>query len=301
MFKDSFKYYKARKPPPNLEHVIDPMKPSNKNVRKMNVDFQSETGLGVKFGLKSMKEWNIYEFINIPGLILLQNPFTAKGQQEWIIKCLKEYTEKPNITNIDAHGLLSNNETWWDTCFGTMPRKDLLSRLRWTTLGYHHNWDTKHYSENLKSKMPNDLKDLIEYLARILGFQEFKAEAAIINYYKMNSTLAGHTDHSEAYLEAPLFSISFGQAAIFLIGGLKQENSAHALFLRSGDVLVMSGNSRLKYHGVPKILIDESKPWSSMPNSSINNEDWQKVNAYISDSRINVNVRQVLKPGQLNL
>jgi hypothetical protein len=33
MFKDSFKYYKARKSPPNLEHVIDPIKSSNQNVR----------------------------------------------------------------------------------------------------------------------------------------------------------------------------------------------------------------------------------------------------------------------------
>jgi alkylated DNA repair protein alkB family protein 1 len=149
--------------------------------------------------------------------------------------------------------------------------------------------------------MPDDLKDLTEYLANVLEFHEFKAEAAIVNYYKMNSTLAGHTDHSEAYLEAPLFSISFGQTAIFLIGGLSQEDSAHALYLRSGDILVMSGSSRLKYHGVPKILMDPSEPWASLTNFSINNEDWLKVKAYISDSRINLNVRQVLRPGQLNL
>jgi alkylated DNA repair protein alkB family protein 1 len=51
-------------------------------------------------------------------LILLQNPFTVRGQQEWIMKCLKEYTKKPNILNIDAHDLLKNKESWWDTCFG---------------------------------------------------------------------------------------------------------------------------------------------------------------------------------------
>lgn len=39
-----------------------------------------------------------------------------------------------------------------------------------------------------------------------LGFKNFEAEAAIVNYYHMDSTLSGHTDHSEQNLEAPLFS-----------------------------------------------------------------------------------------------
>lgn len=179
--------------------------------------------------------------------------------------------------------------------------QDLLSKLRWATLGYHHNWDTKHYSEDLKTKMPEDLADLTSCFASYLGFHHFKPEAAIINYYRMNSTLAGHTDHSEVFLEAPLFSISFGQTAIFLIGGLEKEDPAHAIYLRSGDVVVMSGGSRLRYHGVPKILANESLLWKSMNSSSVNEEDWQKAQTYISEARININVRQVLKPEQLNL
>ena len=151
--------------------------------------------------------------------------------------------------------------------------------------------------------MPEDLEDLTNYFAAVLGFHEFKAEAAIVNYYRMNSTLAGHTDHSEIFLEAPLFSISFGQTAIFLIGGLRQEDPAHAVFLRSGDVIVMSGDSRLRYHGVPKILPDPSMPWvdTADTNNSRSDEDWKNAQSYISKARINLNIRQVLKPGQLRL
>lgn len=181
----------------------------------------------------------------------------------------------------------------------------LLPKLRWATQGYHHNWDTKHYSEDSKTEMSKDLCDLTELLANALGFNEFKAEAAIVNYYRMNSTLAGHTDHSEINVEAPLFSISFGQTAIFLIGGPSQEDPAEALFLHSGDIVVMSKSSRLSYHGVPKILPAEIQPWeyyeNPNPDSRINEEDWCKAKSYIREARINLNVRQVLKSGQSKL
>lgn len=152
--------------------------------------------------------------------------------------------------------------------------------------------------------MPSELCSLTSVLAKALGFPDFKAEAAIVNYYRMNSTLAGHTDHSEVNAMAPLFSISFGQTAIFLIGGRKHEDSAYALFLRSGDVAVMSGSSRLRYHGVPKILPASKTPWDdneSDGQSSSNCEDWRKARAYIAEARINMNVRQVLQPGQIVL
>lgn len=188
-------------------------------------------------------------------------------------------------------------------CRASERSKDILPKLRWATLGYHHNWDTKLYSENSKSDVPIELSGLTSVLAKALGFSDFKAEAAIINYYRMNSTLAGHTDHSEINITAPLFSISFGQTAIFLIGGLRQEDPANAIFLRSGDVIVMSGDSRLRYHGVPKILLASNTPWNddqtdNSDNLVYNCNDWYKARVYIAEARININVRQVLEPGQ---
>lgn len=75
-----------------------------------------------------------------------------------------------------------------------------------------------------------------------------------MNYYHMDSTLSGHTDHSEKDLAQPLLSLSFGQSAIFLIGGTTKQTRPKALLLNSGDIVIMSGDSRLAYHGVPKIL-----------------------------------------------
>lgn len=112
-----------------------------------------------------------------------------------------------------------------------------------------------------------------------------KAEAAIVNYYHLNSTLCAHTDHSEYdALTKPLLSFSFGNAAVFLIGGpTKGDYPPSPLLLRSGDILLMTGSSRLCFHAVPRILAD--------PQFHENAEEISC--SYIHDKRININVRQV--------
>ncbi len=120
-----------------------------------------------------------------------------------------------------------------------------------------------------------------------------KAEAAIVNYYHMNSTLCAHTDHSEFdALTKPLISFSFGNAGIFLIGGqTKTECQPSPILLRSGDILLMTGSSRLCFHAVPRILSD-SLLLSEIFSKNMNDNDkvcW----SYIHDKRININVRQV--------
>ena len=57
--------------------------------------------------------------------------------------------------------------------------------------------------------MPADLTRLSEYLASAVGYPHYQAEAAIINFYHEDSTLAGHTDHSEFDHEAPLISVRY--------------------------------------------------------------------------------------------
>lgn len=84
---------------------------------------------------------------------------------------------------------------------------ELQYKLRWVTLGYHHNWDTKHYDSHHQSPFPSDLAKLTQFILAAVGFPEFSAEAAIVNYYHLDSTLSGHTDHSEKDLTAPLISI----------------------------------------------------------------------------------------------
>ena len=153
---------------------------------------------------------------------------------------------------------------------------------RWATLGYHHNWDTKQYSEDSRTEFPVELAILSSEVAMTLGWTKFKAEAAIVNYYPTSSTLNPHTDHSERNLSAPLVSISLGLSAIFLIGGSTLAEKPTALLLKSGDVLVMAKESRTAYHALPKVLPDT---WGGGKDG--------RVGKYLSQHRININVRQV--------
>lgn len=57
---------------------------------------------------------------------------------------------------------------------------------------------------------------------------------------------------------------SFGQHAIFLIGGKTKDEKPSAIFLKSGDIVVMSKESRLSYHAVPRILKTDVE-WINKP------------------------------------
>lgn len=56
---------------------------------------------------------------------------------------------------------------------------------------------------------PGDLSKLSKLIAAVIGYQNFEAEAAIVNYYALDSSIGGHTDHSERNHKAPLLSIRF--------------------------------------------------------------------------------------------
>jgi alkylated DNA repair protein alkB family protein 1 len=61
-----------------------------------------------------------------------------------------------------------------------------------------------------------------------------------------------------------LLFLSFGQSAVFLLGGQTIEDKPTAMLIRSGDIVVMSGTSRLCYHGIPRILSTDATPWNDM-------------------------------------
>lgn len=97
---------------------------------------------------------------------------------------------------------------WLSTFCSSSPLKErLVYRLRWVTLGYHYDWDSKTYHPSHHTHFPQDLAALSQLLVAASGWEGFRAEAGIVNYYHMDSTLSPHTDHSEPDITAPLVSI----------------------------------------------------------------------------------------------
>jgi DNA oxidative demethylase len=83
-------------------------------------------------------------------------------------------------------------------------------------------------------------------------------EACLVNCYREGAKLGLHRDEDEQDFSAPVVSISLGDMAIFRIGGNERSGPTETLKLSSGDVLVLGGESRLRYHGIDRILTGTS-------------------------------------------
>ena len=102
-------------------------------------------------------------------------------------------------------------------------------------------------------------------------------EACLVNFYMGSAKMGLHQDRDEEDFAAPVVSISLGDTAIFRIGGTSRGGITQPLKLESGDVLVMGGPSRLRFHGVDRVLSGTS--------------------SLLKDGgRINLTLRRVTKP-----
>lgn len=85
-----------------------------------------------------------------------------------------------------------------------------------------------------------------------------RADVCIMNYYTGEARMGVHQDKDERRetiaTGIPIVSVSLGDAARFVVGGVTRREPTRPLILRSGDVLVMGGPSRLRFHGVTRIL-----------------------------------------------
>ena len=130
-------------------------------------------------------------------------------------------------------------------------------------LGKHWNGLTYKYEDRRSDfdglavpEIPASFADLARTAAADAGF-EMRPDMCIMNYYTSDAKLGVHQDKDERpetiAAGIPIVSISLGDAARFVVGGLSRKDPTSPLILRSGDVLVMGGPSRLRYHGVTRV------------------------------------------------
>jgi alkylated DNA repair protein (DNA oxidative demethylase) len=81
----------------------------------------------------------------------------------------------------------------------------------------------------------------------------------LINFYDADARLGLHQDRGESSLDAPVVSISLGDEATFLLGGLSRKDPTRRIALHSGDIVWFGGASRLIFHGVEGIQSGLSK------------------------------------------
>ena len=79
----------------------------------------------------------------------------------------------------------------------------------------------------------------------------FVPDAAIVNLYAPGARLGLHQDGDEP-VDAPVVTISLGDTCRFRFAAVDRRTAPFTdLELRSGDLLVFGGPTRLIYHGVP--------------------------------------------------
>lgn len=101
--------------------------------------------------------------------------------------------------------------------------------------------------------MPQPFLDLVAAAVADTPWPRFVPDACLINFYAAGAKMGLHQDKDERDFKQPIVTVSLGDDADFLIGGTKRSDKTLAVVVRSGDVLIFGGDSRMRYHGIRKI------------------------------------------------
>lgn len=100
---------------------------------------------------------------------------------------------------------------------------------------------------------------LLKIWADLAGY-DAPPECCLVNIYQGEKARMGlHQDRDEAAFDAPVVSISLGDTCVFRVGGFNRSDKTKSFRLASGDVVVLGGPSRMRFHGVDRILPGSSQ------------------------------------------
>ena len=133
----------------------------------------------------------------------------------------------------------------------------------WNPLTYRYEQTRADYDDAPVPPLPADLAGLAARVAREAGFA-CEPDICLINWYGPDGRMGLHQDKDESRssIEAgvPVVSISLGDTARFLFGGLRRRDPVEPILLESGDAFVFGGPARLRYHGVSRIVPGTAPP-----------------------------------------
>jgi len=136
--------------------------------------------------------------------------------------------------------------------------------VRMLCLGRH--WNARTYAyEDCRSDidslpvpaLPDSLATIAARIANEAGFA-VTPDLCIVNWYSESSRMGLHQDKDESPHSLteglPVISLSIGDTALFLFGGLRRRDPIEKIPLESGDAFVFGGPARLRHHGVSRVL-----------------------------------------------
>lgn len=146
--------------------------------------------------------------------------------------------------------------------------------VRMLCLGRHWNGRTYQYEQtrsDFDGLAPPCIPENFEQIARdIAGAANMSLmpDVCIINSYERDGRMGLHQDKDEGPRSIadgwPVVSISIGDTARFLFGGLRRRDPVETILLQSGDAFVFGGEARLRFHGVSRIIPGTAPPELAM-------------------------------------
>jgi alkylated DNA repair protein (DNA oxidative demethylase) len=131
-------------------------------------------------------------------------------------------------------------------------------------LGKHWNakdhlyYSTREDVDGLQAQpIPEEFRQIAQKAAATVGM-EISPDICIVNQYAKGGKLGLHRDEDESQESitrgTPIVSISIGDDAMFLFGGLERSDIPEKIRLMSGDAFVFGDKARMAYHGVTKVF-----------------------------------------------
>ena len=146
---------------------------------------------------------------------------------------------------------------------GGMHVRMLCLGRHWNAKSYRYEATRTDFDGLTVPPIPPPMRALAREIAAKAGMT-LDADLCILNYYDADGRMGLHQDKDEGpesiAAGLPVVSISVGDTAQFLFGGLKRRDPVHALALESGDAFVFGGPARLRYHGVSRITPHTAPP-----------------------------------------
>ncbi len=103
-----------------------------------------------------------------------------------------------------------------------------------------------------------EIPDSVIAIWRAYAGESKLPDSCLVNFYGEGAKMGMHQDKDEAGLNWPVLSISLGDDALFRVGQVERQGSTKSIWLKSGDVALLSGDARLAYHGIDRIKFGSS-------------------------------------------
>ncbi|THV36444.1 alpha-ketoglutarate-dependent dioxygenase AlkB family protein [Glycomyces buryatensis] len=177
-----------------------------------------------------------------PGAVLVPDWLDVERQRELVAAC-REWARPPaGMRTVRTPG------------GGVMTARQVC--LGWHWLPYRYSATVDDGDGAPVKPFPPELGELAREAVAAAYGEPAAAEydVALINFYDGDARMGMHQDKEERST-APVVSLSLGDTCVFRFGNPDSRSRPYTdLELRSGDLFVFGGPSRLAYHGVPRVL-----------------------------------------------